>query len=207
MPIVGLAELPLVLEVHPAVSATTVGAFVAYVRANPGRVTVASFGANTISHMAIELIRSATRVDLVHVPYRGGAPMMTDLVAGQVQAAVDALPNSLPHIRSGAARALAILPLMRTPALPDIPTVAETLPGVEVSSWTGLAAPRGTPPEVIERLAGEIAAVLADPAIAARLAEVGATPLPFTPAELAVRIARDVDKWAKVIAAAGIKPE
>jgi len=207
VPIAGVSELPLVLEVHPSVPATTLTDFIAHARANPGQINIASFGANTISHMAIELLRSATGIDLVHVPYRGGAPMMTDLLSGRVQAGVDALPNSLPHIQSGAARALAVFPLARSPVLPDVPTVAETLPGVEVSTWTGMAAPRGTPPDVIERLSSEVDAALADPAVAAHFAEVGAAPLRLTPAAFAARIDQDIGKWAKVIAAAGIKPE
>src|SRR5207248_2398579 len=133
-PVAGLAELPLVLEVNPLVPATTIAEFVAYAKANPGRINIASFGAATISHLAIELFKLTTGADMVHVPYRGGAPMITDLLTGQVQAAVDALPNSLPHIRRGAVRALALLPAMRSATLPDVPTASETLPGFAVST-------------------------------------------------------------------------
>jgi tripartite-type tricarboxylate transporter receptor subunit TctC len=205
-PVAGLAELPLVLEVNPSLPVRNVAELVAHAKANPGRINIASFGANTISHLAIELLKSTTGIDLVHVPYRGGAPLMTDLLAGQVQVAVDALPNSLPFIQRGAARALAIMPTTRTPVLPDVPTVAETIPGFEVSTWSGVGVPRGTPPEIIERLNREVNAALADAGIKARLADMGASPLPLTPAGLAARIASDVEKWAKVVAAAGIKP-
>jgi tripartite-type tricarboxylate transporter receptor subunit TctC len=206
-PVAGLVELPLVLEVNPSVPARTVAEFIAYAKANPGKINIASFGAGTISHMAIELIKVTTAVDMVHVPYRGGAPMVTDLLAGQVQAAIDALPNSLPHIRSGAVRALALLPTARSPALPDVPIIGETLPGFEVSTWSGVGVPRGTPPKIIERLNREINAGLANPDIKARLAEVGGTPLVLRAAEFGRLIAADTEKWAKVVKTSGARPE
>ena len=207
VPVAGLSELPLVMEVNPSVPARTVAELVAHAKANPGRINIASFGAGTISHLAIELFKATTGIDIVHVPYRGGAPLMTDLLSGQVQAAVDALPNSLPHIQRGAVRALAIMPTARTAVLPDVPTIAESIPGFEVSTWSGIGAPRGTPTDVVERLNREVNAGLADPGIKSRLAEVGATPLPFTPAGFGARIASDVAKWAKVVAAAGLKTD
>src|SRR5262249_5919281 len=164
-PVSGLAELPLVIEVNASVPARNIAEFVAYAKANPGRVNFASFGAGTISHLAIELLKLTTGIDVVHVPYRGGAPLVTDLIAGQVQAGVDAMPNSLPHIQSGALRALAVTGPMRASILPDVPTVGETVPGYEVRTWSGVGVPRGTPPEVIERLNHEINAGLTDAAI------------------------------------------
>jgi len=206
-PVAGLAELPLVMEVNPAVPAKTVTEFVAYAKANPGKVNMASFGTRTISHLAIELFKISTGVDVVHVPYPGGAPLMTDLLSGRIQAGVDALPNSLPHIRSGGARALALLSAARSPAVPDVPILGETIPGFEVRTWSGVGAPAGTPAEVIARLNREINAGLADPGIAARFAEVGAMPTPFTVGEMRAMIARDVEKWAHVVKVAGIKTE
>ena len=145
--------------------------------------------------------------DLVHVPYRGGAALVTDLIAGQVQGAVDALPNSLPHIRSGAVRALALLTNRRTHVLPDLPTVAETIPGYEVRTWSGIGVPRGTPPEVIATLNREINAGLADASVQARLVEVGGTPIVLSPAAFGKLIVDDTEKWAKVVKLSGAKPE
>jgi tripartite-type tricarboxylate transporter receptor subunit TctC len=207
VPIAGLAELPLVLAVTPSVPAKTVSEFIAYAKANAGKTVVASFGARTVSHLAIELLKTSAGLDIVHVPYQGGAPMMTDLISGRIQAGVDALPNALPHIRSGAIRALAILPAARTPVLPDVPTMGETIAGFEVSTWSGAAAPRGTPADVIERLNREINAGLADAGMRSRFADVGATPLRFTQAEFAARIASDTEKWARVVKQAGISPD
>jgi tripartite-type tricarboxylate transporter receptor subunit TctC len=206
-PVAGLAELPLVMEVNPSVPAKTVGEFVAYAKANPGKISFASFGARTISHLAIELIRSSTGIDVVHVPYTGGAPMLTDLISGRIQAGVDALPNSLPHIRAGSVRALAVLPDKRSAAIPDVPTIGETIPGLEVSTWSGIGVPTGTPAAVIERLSRETSAGLADATVQKRFAEVGAVPLPFTPDAMRAMIARDAEKWGRVVKAAGLKPE
>jgi tripartite-type tricarboxylate transporter receptor subunit TctC len=206
-PVAGLAELPLVMVANPGVPASTLAELIAHAKANPGKVNVASFGVRTISHLALELFKAATGVDVVHVPYPGGATMVTDLLSGRIQAGIDALPNSLPHIRGGGVRALAILPAARTPALPHLPTIGETLAGFEVSTWSGVGVPRGTPADIVERLNREINAGLVDPAVTSRFAEVGAVPLRFTPAEMGARIARDVEKWAKVIELAGIKPD
>ena len=206
-PVAGLSELPLVLVVNPGVPAQTIAEFVAHAKANPGKINTASFGARTIAHLALELLKTTAGIDLVHVPYPGGGPMMSDLIPGRIQAGIDALPNSLPHIKAGTVRALAVLPAARTAALPNVPTIGETIPGFEVSTWSGVGVPRGTPTEIIERLNREINAGLKDPAIAARFADVGAVPLLFTAAELAAKIARDVEKWAKVVELAGMKPE
>jgi tripartite-type tricarboxylate transporter receptor subunit TctC len=206
-PVAGLAELPLVMDVTPSLPAKTVPEFIAYAKANPGKVNFASFGARTISHLAIELFKSAAGVDVVHVPYQGGAPMLTDLLSGRIQAGIDALPNSLPHIKSGGVRALAVLSAKRAPALPDVPTMGETIPGFEVTPWTGLGVPAGTPNEIIGRLNAEINAGLNDPGIRARMAEVGGVPLVYSLAQLHALIASDVAKWAKVVQRAGIAPE
>ena len=206
-PVAGLAELPLVMEVTPAVPARNISEFVAYAKANPGKISFASFGARTISHLAIELIKSSTGIDVVHVPYTGGAPMLTDLIAGRIQAGVDALPNSLPHIRAGSVRALAVLPAARSAAIPDVPTIGETIPGLEVSTWSGIGVPTGTPAEAIERLSREVNAGLADATVQKRFAEVGAVPLRFTPQEMRAMIARDAEKWGRVVKTAGLKPE
>jgi tripartite-type tricarboxylate transporter receptor subunit TctC len=206
-PVAGLAELPLVMEVNPAVPANTVAEFVAYAKANPGKISFASFGARTISHLAIELIRSQTGIEVVHVPYTGGAPMVTDLISGRIQAGVDALPNSLPHIRAGSIRALAVLPVKRSAAIPDVPTIGESIPGLEVSTWSGIGVPTGTPAAVIERISRETNAGLADATVQKRFAEVGAVPLPFTPDAMRAMIARDYEKWGRVVKAAGLKPE
>jgi tripartite-type tricarboxylate transporter receptor subunit TctC len=204
-PVAGLVALPMVLEVNPSVPVKTVAEFIAHAKANPGKISVASFGAATISHLAIELFKSTTSVDMVHVPYRGGAPLVTDLISGQVQAAFDALPSSLPHIRRGALRALALT--FRSEVLSDVPAISDTVPGYEVSTWLGLGVPTGTPPAVIELLNREVNAGLANPAIKAKLAEVGATPVVFTPAAFRAYVAAETEKWAKVIRASGVKPE
>jgi tripartite-type tricarboxylate transporter receptor subunit TctC len=206
-PVAGLAELPLVMDVNPQLPAKTVPEFIAHARANPGKINFASFGARTISHLAIALFQTSAGVDVVHVPYPGGAPMLTDLISGRVQAGVDVLPNSLPHIRAGAVRGLAMLSKNRSPSLPDLPTMGETIAGFEVTPWTAAGVPRGTPPEIIERLNREINAGLADPAFKARLAEVGGSPLVYTSTEMGKLMASDAEKWAKVVKLAGIEPE
>jgi tripartite-type tricarboxylate transporter receptor subunit TctC len=206
-PVAGLAELPLVMEVNPSLPVKTVAEFIAYAKANPGKISFASFGVRTISHLAIELIKSQTGIEVVHVPYTGGAAMVPDIIAGRVQAGVDALPNSLPHIRAGAMRALAVLPAKRSSAVPDVPTIGETLPGLEVSTWSGIGVPTGTPAEAIERISRETNAGLADAAVQKRFADVGAVPLPFTPDAMRAMISRDYEKWGRVVKAAGLKPE
>jgi tripartite-type tricarboxylate transporter receptor subunit TctC len=206
-PVSGLAELPLVLVVNKDVPAKNVTGFIAYAKANPDKVTFASFGARTISHLAIELIKTSTGSEFIHVPYAGGPQIMTDMISGRIAAGMDALPNSLPHIRSGAVRALALMSSQRNPAIPDVPAIGETLAGLEVSAWTGIGVPRGTPAEIVQRLNRDINACLTDAALKARYADVGAVPLLLTPAEAGARIASDIQRWAKVIEAAGLKPE
>ena len=166
-----------------------------------------SFGTGTISHLAIELLKQSTGINLVHVPYRGGAPLVTDIFSGAVQTGVDALPNSLPHIERGSLRALAVTTAKRSQRLPDVPTVGESVPGYEVSGSIGVGVPSGTPRDIIERLNRELNAGLANPGVKARLAELGADTVPMTPAEFGTYLAAETAKWAKVIKAAGIKRE
>jgi tripartite-type tricarboxylate transporter receptor subunit TctC len=207
VPVAGLVEFTLVLVVNAALPVRSIGEFVAYARANPGKISMASFGVGTTSHLSGELLKLVTGIDTVHVPYRGGAPMITDLVSGQVQAAFDALPESLPHIRTGALRPLAVTTAARAESLPEVPTIGDTIPGYEASSWAGIGAPRGTPPAIIETLRREIDAALADPAIRARLNDLGSAPWPLGPDAFGAYIAAETEKWAKVVKFAGIKAE
>jgi len=206
-PVAGLIRSPLVLEVHPSVPVKTVPEFVAYAKANPGKITMASFGTGSTSHVAGELFKMMAGVNLLHVPYRGSGPMLTDLLGGQVQMTFDNLPASIEHIRAGKLRALAVATAMRSEVLPDIPTVADFLPGYEASAWNGVGVPKDTPAEIIDKLNNEINAALADPKIKARIAELGAAVFPSSPSEFGKFIADETDKWAKVVKFAGIKPE
>lgn len=206
-PVAGLVVYPLVMEVNSSARVKTVGEFIAYAKANPGRISLASFGAGTSSHLAGELFKTMTGLDLVHVPYRGGAPMVSDLLGGQVQVAFDVVANSLPHIRSGTLSALAVTPKARLPILPDVPTIGEAVPGYEALAWTGVGVPAGTPPAVIEKLNQEINAGLENPGIKARLAELTITPAIFTPAAFGAYWVAETEKWGKVVRAAHIKPE
>jgi tripartite-type tricarboxylate transporter receptor subunit TctC len=207
VPVAGLVEFTLVLVVNAALPVHSIGEFVAYAKANPGKISMASFGVGSTSHLSGELLKLVTGIDTVHVPYRGGAPMITDLVSGQVQAAFDALPESLPHIRTGALRPLAVTTAARAESLPDIPTIGDTIPGYEASSWAGLGAPRGTPPATIETLRREAAAALANPAIRSRLNDLGSAPWPLGPDAFGAYIAAETEKWAKVVKFAGVKAE
>jgi tripartite-type tricarboxylate transporter receptor subunit TctC len=206
-PVSGLADLPLVLVVNKDVPAKNVTEFVAYAKANTAGIAFASFGARTISHLAIELLKTSAGFNFVHVPYPAGPQIITDLVAGRVQAGMDALPNSLPHIRSGAVRALAVMSPQRNPAVPDVPAIGEVFRGLEINAGTGIGVPAKTPPEIVERLNRDINASLSEPSLKARYADVGAVPIILTPAEARARIAGDIEKWRKVIEAAGIKAE
>jgi tripartite-type tricarboxylate transporter receptor subunit TctC len=207
VPVAGLVEFTLVLVVNAALPVHSIGEFVAYARAHPGKISMASFGVGTTSHLSGELLKLTTGIDTVHVPYRGGAPMITDLVSGQVQAAFDALPEALPHVRTGALRALAVTTAARAESLPDIPTISDTIPAYEASSWAGIGSPRGTPPAVIETLRREATAALADPAIRARLDDLGSAPWPLGPEAFGAYIAAETEKWAKVVKFAGVKAE
>ena len=207
VPVAALAELPLLLVANNNLPVKNVAEFVAYAKANPGKVNVGSFGARTVAHLGIELLKSSTGINVIHVPYRGSSPMTSDILTGRIQAGVDALPNVLPHARSGGYRALAVLAPQRTPALPDVPTVGETIKGYEVSTWSGIGVPKGTPQAIVERLNRETNAGLKDPGVTARLAQVGALPIIESPESMRARIAADVVKWAKVVKEAGIKPD
>jgi len=198
---------PLVMAVHPALPAQTVAEFIAYAKANPGKVNLVSSGNGTSTHLTGELFRMMAAVEIQHIPYRGEGPALADLVAGQVQAMFPNLPSAIGHIRGGALRALAVTGASRSPALPDVPTVADTLPGFESTAWFGLSAPKQTPAEVIARLNQEISASLADPKLAARIADLGATPMPLTPGEFDAFVAAETEKWAKVVRFAGAKIE
>jgi tripartite-type tricarboxylate transporter receptor subunit TctC len=204
-PVGTIDRFPLVMEVNPAVPAKTVPEFVAYAKANPGKINYGSGGIGTIQHVAGELFKFMTGVDLVHVPYRGAALVLNDLLAGQVQLSFSPIASSLGYIRADRLRALAVTGTMRSPALPDLPTVSEFLPGYEASAVDGIGAPKNTPAEIIDKLNTEMNAALADPAITARLADLGSIPLSMTPAEYRALIAADTEKWAKVIKFAGIK--
>ena len=206
-PVSGLADLPLVLVVNKELPVTDINGFVAFAKANPGKITFASFGVRTVSHLAIEILKSSTGIDVVHVPYAGGVKIIPDLISDRVQAGMDALPNSLPHIRSGAIRALAVFSPQRNPAVPDVPAAKESIPEIEIHAGLGIGVPAATPVEIIERLNRDINACLSDAGLKARYAEVGAVPIIMTPAEARSRIASDTQKWAKVIEAAGLKPE
>ncbi|MFL5002587.1 MAG: tripartite tricarboxylate transporter substrate-binding protein, partial [Xanthobacteraceae bacterium] len=192
---------------HPSVPAKTVAELIAHAKANPGKVTMASFGTGSASHLAGELFKMMAGVNMVHVPYRGGAPMITDLVGGQVQVGFDVMVTSLPHIRTGALRALGVAGENRFDILPDVPSIAETLPRYEARTWAGVGVPKGTPPEIIARLNRDINAGLASPTVKARLADVGTIPMIVSAAEFGAFVAAETEKWAKVVKFAGIKPE
>jgi tripartite-type tricarboxylate transporter receptor subunit TctC len=206
-PVSGLVAYPMLLAAHPSVPAKTVAELIAHAEANPGKVTMASFGTGSASHLAGELFKMMAGINMVHVPYRGGAPMVTNLIGGQVQVGFDVMVTSLPHVRTGALRALGVAGKNRFDMLPDVPSIAETLPGYEARTWAGVGVPNGTPPEIIARLNREINAGLANPTITARLAEVGTIPMILTAAEFGALIAAESEKWAKVVKFAGIKPE
>jgi tripartite-type tricarboxylate transporter receptor subunit TctC len=206
-PVAGVVLYPMVIEVHPSVPAKTIAELIALAKANPGKITMASYGTGTISHVAGELFKTMSGCEMVHVQYRGGAPMVNDLMGGQVQVALDVVTGSLPHIRSGAVRALGVTTKMRIGALPDVATVAETVPGFEAVTFTGVGVPSGTPDDVIARLNREINACLAEPAIAARLDELVVTPLIQTPKEFGAYMVAEAEKWGNVIKVANIRAD
>jgi tripartite-type tricarboxylate transporter receptor subunit TctC len=205
VPIAGIARVPNVMEVNPTVPVKTVAEFIAYAKANPGKINVASSGNGTSIHLSAELFKFMTGVNIVHVPYRGSAPALTDLLSGQVQVMFDNMPSSVAHIQAGSLRPLAVTTADRTPALPDVPTVAETVPGFEASAWFGMGAPKGTPQEIVDKLNKEVNEALADPKIKARIAELGGTPIIVTPAQFGEVIKAETEKWAKVVEFSGVK--
>ena len=204
--VAGIISLPEVMVVNPSVPANTIPEFIVYAKTNSGKLTVASGGIGTPGHLSGELFKTMTGVDMLHVPYRGVAPALTDLLGGQVQVMFTSVPSSIEHIRTGKLRALAVTTAMRAEALPDIPTFAEFVPGYEASFWYGVGAPKATPAEIVAKLNTEINAGLADSKIKARLADVGGTVLAGSPANFGKLIAEETEKWGKVIRAANIKP-
>ena len=204
-PVASICRVPDVMVVNPSVPAKTVPGFIAYAKANPGKINMASAGNGSASHLAGELFKKMTGVDLVHVPYRGS--FLPDLLGGQIQVVFPPIPTVIGYIRADKLRALAVTGAARSEALPDIPTVAETVPGYEASAWYGMGVPKNTPAEIIEKLNKEINAGLADPKIKAQLSDLGAVPMPMTPGEFGEFIAAETEKWGKVIRAANIKPE
>jgi tripartite-type tricarboxylate transporter receptor subunit TctC len=206
-PVAGLVKVPLVMEVNTSFPAHSVPEFIAFAKANPGKISFASSGVGTPLHVAGELFKMMAGVDMVHVPYRGSAPALTDLLGGQVQVMFVDLPSSIGYVRVGKLRALALTTASHAEALPDLPSVADFLPGYEASAWFGIGAPRNTPAEIINRLNKEINATLADPKMKVRLGDLGATPLVLSPASFGKLIGEETEKWAKVIKFAGIKPD
>ena len=204
-PIAMISNLPLVMLVNLSVPAKTVAEFIAYAKANPGKLSMASGGIGSPSHIVGELFKMTTGVDMVHVAYHGGAPALTDLMGGQVQVYFSPLPESIATIEAGKVRALAVTTAKRSEVLPDLPTVGESVPGFEASTWQGIGAPKSTPAEIVAQLNTEINAALADPMIKTRLASLGSVPVPMSSAEFESFIVAETDKWGKVIRAANIK--
>ncbi len=198
---------PFMMSVHPSVPAKTIPEFIAYARANPGKINMASAGVGTGNHVAGELFKMHTGVQMVHVPYRGGGPALIDLVAGQVQVMFGSMPSMIQYVRAGTLRSLGVTTRARSDVLPDLPTVGEFVPGYEASDFYGLAAPKDTPPEIIARLNQETNAWLNDPAVKARLADLGGMIVGGTPAAAARLIVEETEKWAKVVKFAGAKAE
>jgi tripartite-type tricarboxylate transporter receptor subunit TctC len=204
-PVANVALSACIMAVNPSFPATSVSEFIAYAKANPGRVNFASAGVGSAQHLSGELFKMMTGTNMVHVPYRGGTPAISDLLAGQVQVMFEFMATSIEHVRSGGLRALGVTTAARSPTLPDVPTLSEFMPGFEVASWVGVAAPKQTSPEIVALLNREINAGLADAKMRARIAELGAEPAPGSPAEFAKVITSDTEKWGKVIRVAGIK--
>ena len=207
LPVAGFMRVPNVMEVTPSLPVKTVAEFIAYAKANPGKINWATSGNGTSVHLSGELFKVMTGVQLQHVPYRGSAPALTDMISGQVQVMFDNMPSSLPHIQGGKLRALAVTTAKRSDALPDVPTVGDTVAGYEASAFFGMGVPKGTPPEIIEKLNKEINAGLADPKIKARLAELGGMLISGSPADFGKVVAEETDKWAKVIKSGGVTLE
>jgi tripartite-type tricarboxylate transporter receptor subunit TctC len=203
VPVAGLARVPNALLVHPSLPATTVPEFIAYAKANPGKINMASSGNGTTVHLAGEMFKAMAGVDLVHVPYRGSQPAVTSLVAGQTQVMFGDIPVSIGHIQAGTVRIVAVTTATRLDLLPEVPTIGETLPGYEANAWFGFVVPKGTPSDVVEKLNREINAALAEPKIKARLAELGTTPIVATPAEFGAFIAAEIERWAKAVKSSG----
>jgi len=206
-PVAGIVRVPNVMEVNPSLAAKTVPEFIAYAKANPGMINLASGGTGTTPHLAGELFKMMTGVNMLHVPYRGSPQAITDLLGGQMQVMFDVMPQSIGHIRAGELRALAVTTAMRSEALPNIPALGDFVPGYEASSWHGVGVPKNTPAEIVDKLNKEINAALADPKLKARLADLGGTVLPGSAADFGKLVADEIQKWARVVVFAGIKPD
>jgi tripartite-type tricarboxylate transporter receptor subunit TctC len=206
-PIAGISRNPLVMVVHPSVTARTVPDFIALAKANPGTINLGSAGNGTPHHLAGELFKTMTGTNMLHVPYRGEAPALTDLIAGRVQVMFTPMGSALGYIQVSKLRALAVTSSTRVNVLPDVPTVGESIAGYEASGWFGISAPRGTPAEIVERLNSEINVGLADTTIKARFADLGSVPMPMSPAEFGKFIADETEKWAEVVKFSGAKPD
>jgi tripartite-type tricarboxylate transporter receptor subunit TctC len=206
-PVAGIARVPLVMEVHPSVPAKTVPEFIAYAKAHPGKISMASSGVGTPPHVGGEYFKMMTGVDMIHVPYRGSGPALTDMIGGQVQVMFDTTVASIEHLRAGKLRPLAVTSAMRLEALPDVPAMADYLPGFEASAWYGVGVPKNTPTAIIENLNKEINAGLARPGLKARIADMGATVLTGSPADFGKLIADETEKWGKVVKASHLRSE
>ena len=206
-PVVGIIRFPNVVVVNPSLPIKTIPELIAYAKANPGKLNMASSGNGSTIHMSGELFKMLTGINMVHVPYRGGAPALTDLIAGQVHVMFDNVPTSAEHIKAGKLHGLAVTSTARSEVLPDLPTVADFLPGYEASAWYGLGVPKNTPGEVIDKINKAMNAILADPKSQARFAELGASLLPGSPADFGKLIAEETEKWGKVVKFSGAKPD
>ena len=206
-PVAGVLRVPNLVEVHPSVPVQTLPEFIAYAKANPGKVNMGSGGSGGPVHMTGELFNMMAGLKMQHVPYRGEAPALNDLIGGQVQVVFGSVPASIEYVRAGRLRALAVTTSTRSELLPDVPTVAESVPGYESSTWYGIGAPKDTPAEIIDRLNAEINAALGDPTLKTRVADLGGTVIGGSPTDFSELIASDTEKWGKVVRFAGIKPE
>ena len=206
-PVSGVGDFAFVFVVNKSIPSKNLAEFIAYAKANPGKISMASFGAGTSSHLAGELFQAMTGIKLVHVPYRGEAFALADMISGHVEVMFDTLSAALPHIRSGALRALAMAGKNRYEGLPDVPTVGETVPGYDAMAWGGIGVPRGTPPEIIDRLNQAVNAALSDPVVRKRLLDVACVPIFYTPAEFSTFMAAETEKWADVVKRSGVKAE
>jgi len=202
-PVAGIVRTPNVMVVPPSLPVKTVAEFIAYCKANPGKVNMASSGSGTSVHLSGELFKSMTGCNMLHVPYKGAGPALVDLMAGQVQVLFDNLPSSAGHIKSGNLRALAVTSAARDPSLPNVPTVAETVPGYEATAWFGIGMPKGSPRAAIDRVNADVNRILADPKMREKLAELGGVPIPGTPEDFGKIIAAETQKWEKVVKSSG----
>jgi tripartite-type tricarboxylate transporter receptor subunit TctC len=204
VPVAGTMELTNVLVANLALPITNLTEFIAYAKANPGKINYGSGGTGTSPHLCGELLKAMTGINMLHVPYRGSALAAVDLLAGQVQVMFDNLPGQIGNIKTGKVRALGVAATKRAPQVPDVPAIAEVVPGYEANVWYGIAAPKGTPPEIVDKLNHAVNTVLANPELKARIAQLGGSPMPMTPTEFGQLVARETEKWGKVIKEAGI---